>query len=521
MYRSCFTLLCIFLFSHFTTNAQLTQRIVLKEVSVDTVFPQQIKLTWEYLGIDTIITIYRCKSNCNEDGAPWPTTDTAMVRMDQNNLIWHDTLANINDNNYYAVGWGQSSRSAPQNNMVLKAKYSDDCENAVSLSWTAWVKYVNNDTDFNWAYPHDNERDTIDYYIFYREKGDGDFILIDSIKEVYTTIIYPPDIIPREIKFADDKLYEFVIQAISRSDGNSVFSNIDSSSIKNEYIPVQTSISCVNVVDDQYLDQYLEIKVEIDNFPNPFDKLYLFRSFDIQPFTLIDSIDYDATTNLYYFKDEDANPKSRLYHYGVLPYTECYSNDTSNFVTNIWLWGDRVAGEKYRDYIAFYRKGIYNEVYKLVSLVYGNERVIIDTVFTDTYYYIDVLGFAEGSTMVYRIISETGCVSNTITIHHEPILRFPTAFNPGDLSFENTTFHPLFQFLPDENNYLFVIYNRWGQELFRTDQLPNCDNYKECRWDGTFQGKECPQGIYAFQLSYTFNDGAGRYSKSGSFMLVR
>jgi len=521
MYRSCLTLLCIFLFSQFAANAQLTQRIVLTGVSVDTVSPQQIQLTWEYLGIDTVFTIYRCKSNCNEDGAPWSMTDTAMVRMDQNDLIWRDTLANVNANNYYAVGWGRSGKSAPQNNMVLKAINSKDCDNAVSLSWTSWVKYVNNDKDFDWdpRYIYNNERDTLDYYIYYRIKDSTGFELVEVRKGIHDTIIYPATEMRCEIKLADNELYEFVIQAISKSDGNSVFSNIVESRIKNEYIPVKTSITCVNLVDDQYL----EIGVEIDSFSSSFDKLYLFRAYGnpLPPFTVIDSIDYDATTNIYSFKDEDVNPNLRLYYYKVLPYTECYSNDTSNVVTNIWLWGERVFGEKYRDRIAFYRRGIYNESYKLVYMMYGNERVIIDTVFTDTYYYIDVLGYTESGIMTYKVISETGCVSNTVTIPHEPVLRFPTAFNPGDLNFENTTFHPIFQFLPDTENYLFVIYNRWGQELFRTDLLPNCANYTKCRWDGTFQGKECPPGIYAFRISYTYNDGAGRYSNSGSFMLVR
>ena len=153
--------------------------------------------------------------------------------------------------------------------------------------------------------------------------------------------------------------------------------------------------------------------------------------------------------------------------------------------------------------------------------MYGHEYVVIDPVHTDDTYYIDVLDFMEGGVMIYKIISETGCTSNTQSIHHEPVLHFPTAFNPGDLNVENTTFHPIFKFLPDKDNYLFVIYNRLGQELFRTEQLPDCANYTECRWDGTFQGKECPPGIYAFKISYTYNEGAGRYSNSGSFMLVR
>jgi len=526
MYRSCLTLLFIFLFSHFTANAQLTRRIEFTGVSVDTVFPQQIQLTWEYLGFDTVIAIYRCKNNCNSDGTPWPLSDTTMVRMENTKLIYYDT-ANVNATIYYTVGWGGSGRSAPQNNMVLTAKQSVECDNAVSLSWTSWVKYVYyNDKDFDWTYHHNNERDTLDYYIFYRVKGSSGFILKDSIKGVHSTNIYPPDTMRCEVKLANNRLYEFVIQSISRSNGNSVFSNIDDSRIQNAYIPVRTSITGVNVENDQSIKIYVDIK----NFPDPFEKLYLYRSTDELHYTRIDSIDFKKlTTNTHSFTDRDVKPNDSLYYYRVLPYTECFANDSSNIVTNIWLWGGRMPGEKYKDLIFFYREGIYNESYKLVRIVYGNTILVKDTILKYVQDTIDVLNFNDGVAMIYKIISTTtGCASNnTEPITHEPVLRFPNAFNPQSNVRENKTFYPIFIFPPDTMGYLFVIYNRLGQEVFSTYKLPDYDNYTYGCWDGTFQGKECPPGIYAFKISYTFNRRNGeiefirRYSDTGSFMLVR
>jgi gliding motility-associated-like protein len=63
----------------------------------------------------------------------------------------------------------------------------------------------------------------------------------------------------------------------------------------------------------------------------------------------------------------------------------------------------------------------------------------------------------------------------------------------------------------DESNYLFVIYNRWGQQVFSTDD-------PHAGWDGTVKG-QLQQGIYVYMVSYIDQTGVSG-TKRGMVMLL-
>ncbi|MCC7298460.1 MAG: gliding motility-associated C-terminal domain-containing protein, partial [Bacteroidia bacterium] len=82
-------------------------------------------------------------------------------------------------------------------------------------------------------------------------------------------------------------------------------------------------------------------------------------------------------------------------------------------------------------------------------------------------------------------------------------------------------------FSPDGNNinegfyavangavfYELQIYNRWGQKVFETQDPKN-------HWNGEFNGKECPEGIYTYMLIYKGRKTATRQQR-GSIILMR
>lgn len=62
-------------------------------------------------------------------------------------------------------------------------------------------------------------------------------------------------------------------------------------------------------------------------------------------------------------------------------------------------------------------------------------------------------------------------------------------------------------------NFYFVVYNHWGQKVFETTDL------KE-GWDGTYKGKECPNGVYDYYFKGTCIEGE-ILEKRGNVMLIR
>jgi hypothetical protein len=374
--------------------------------------------------------------------------------------------------------------------------------------------------------------DSLDHYnIFYRKNSDSTFLFLDSIHaEHFTGYYYAP---ARKIEYnvkhlSNNTVYEFVIQAVNKTKTESSFSNMVNFETQFEdNTPVALEISCVSVIDDRYI----QIEVRTDSFINPFQKLYLFRDESVKcyitkdslQFHLIDSLNY-AASNHYSFTDENVHPKTGLYYYMAIADNRCRFNDSSNIQTNIWLYGNRA--EKFLDSVHFVHAGFPEldiHSYELLRMANETEKLIFNALLSDSTYFIDVNPFIEDGVVIkYKIKSEQGCFSNSLIIEHEPIIEFPNAFYPQSKHVENTTFYPILKF-PSEKNYLFIIYNRWGQEVYRSSLPPVYGEYSNMqgRWDGTFQGGDCPAGVYGYKISYTYNERSGKHSESGTFMLVR
>jgi len=64
------------------------------------------------------------------------------------------------------------------------------------------------------------------------------------------------------------------------------------------------------------------------------------------------------------------------------------------------------------------------------------------------------------------------------------------------------------------SEYSFSIYDRWGGEMFHSDD----DNTS---WNGTAKGQKCQPGVYHYVLSYSFLEAAKIYSTTGTITLIR
>jgi gliding motility-associated-like protein len=111
--------------------------------------------------------------------------------------------------------------------------------------------------------------------------------------------------------------------------------------------------------------------------------------------------------------------------------------------------------------------------------------------------------------------NEWGCTDSTFReIIVKPMITFyiPNAFSPNEDGI-NDLFMP-FGNNVDPDHYQMIIYDRWGKQLFRTDNL-------NTPWNGTsseYNGKVVPQGVYVYLIKATF-DGITKIYE-GTVMLV-
>jgi gliding motility-associated-like protein len=96
-----------------------------------------------------------------------------------------------------------------------------------------------------------------------------------------------------------------------------------------------------------------------------------------------------------------------------------------------------------------------------------------------------------------------------IFILPDVIYYIPTAFSPNDDNI-NETFKPIG--LAYALEYKFIVFNRWGEKLFETNNPKN-------GWNGKFNDKIVEQGLYFFRMEFI---GANelRYEEKGNIMIL-
>ncbi|MFD1140777.1 gliding motility-associated C-terminal domain-containing protein [Larkinella insperata] len=111
-------------------------------------------------------------------------------------------------------------------------------------------------------------------------------------------------------------------------------------------------------------------------------------------------------------------------------------------------------------------------------------------------------------------------VSNTVTITvrppgecREPWIYVPDAFTPN-----HDQVNDVLDIYHDETiTFELRIFNRWGSVIFITDT-------NGARWDGTYLGKPCQEGIYHWKINYTSNNtntANKALIKTGQVLLMR
>lgn len=101
--------------------------------------------------------------------------------------------------------------------------------------------------------------------------------------------------------------------------------------------------------------------------------------------------------------------------------------------------------------------------------------------------------------------------SNPVCVVQKPTIYIPSAFRPGNV-YTNNTFKALGLYEKLALEHEFMIYNRWGEQLFYTK-----DPMKA--WDGKYLSAVVPTGIYVYRIRFKLADGSS-YDKRGAVMLL-
>ena len=116
---------------------------------------------------------------------------------------------------------------------------------------------------------------------------------------------------------------------------------------------------------------------------------------------------------------------------------------------------------------------------------------------------------------VYRVYANLdGCITtDEIEVNKDCYTDVPNSFTPNDDG-SNDYFYPRQLLSEGIIDFKMVIYNRWGELIFETN------NPDGRGWDGKYDGKDQPMGVYVYQISVRYkNQTAEKYS--GNVTLLR
>lgn len=125
--------------------------------------------------------------------------------------------------------------------------------------------------------------------------------------------------------------------------------------------------------------------------------------------------------------------------------------------------------------------------------------------------YTPQFGFTGLDSLEYRICDIDGNISTAWVRIIVEDCKIPNTFSPDGNGKNDTYFIPC---LEGKVGARLSVYNRWGAEVYRNENYDNA-------WDGTYRGKNLPDGTYYYILKY--NNEIYQYSveKAGYLIINR
>ena len=425
----------------------------------------------------------------------WLSVDTIFGYY---NTSWIDNvnMPGSGSGEYRVAALDSCMNSSPmtdfQQTMILSG-FLGNCGKSISLSWNDYKNMTGG---------------LFGYRVYYSVNG-APLQFAAAVSTNYTF----NDVLP-------ENDYKFVVRAINNSGritASSTVYEFYSGDKPSEHLIYFRYASVVN-------NKNIELKIFTNGDTLPFSKLYVYRSpSSDKNFSLLTEIFYNGNTD-YQFTDTDVNVSNTVYYYYAEIFDTCDNpSKISNTVQNFLLKGENSSGRINRLKWATpkgWEEGVDHFIIERRKQIdFDFENIDIQYPATANEYDDNVEEFFEaGSDFFYKVtaVEQTNnygfndsSTSNTIVLKQLPLTYIANAFVAGKA---DNVFKPVNSFVNVEN-YLFVIYSRAGQVVFRTT-----NPYEG--WDGNVNGIPASVGVYTYRLYYTFPNGTP-YEKYGSVTLVR
>ena len=245
------------------------------------------------------------------------------------------------------------------------------------------------------------------------------------------------------------------------------------------------------------------------------DRYLLQKSLNGQNWDSVGTFPFGTLT----YTDTDVAVGERSYYYRVFNIDECGDRSAKGYIgrtihLNAFLTSNGKIPSLTWNHYEEWGNGVLNYQIEVLNEQTGLFEIVENVSATQIDFQDDITRLNQ-ATYCYRIVAtEVGgngarSVSNTACVIFAPKIFAPNAFSPNDDG-HNDEFKV---FVPNITNGEMKIYNRWGQQIYISNDLSK-------GWDGTYKGSGVPEGVYVFVITGTGVDGSSINSK-GTVTLIR
>ncbi len=472
-------------------------------------------IEWDTDSVDDIVAFYLL-FNDPRDG--WVVVDTVQAGT-PSPYEWPGSMADTRSEEFKVItvdscGNESDDLAIDPNRTVHLRNYLDKCNGISRLSWNAYEEFPN---------------DVHGYRVYVQETRNG-----TQQPQSLLFTAGPDDTTYTQTVIEKDVEYCYVVEAFDSIAGLTSTSN--ELCVEAE-VPQQSRQLYIATVSNEFRKDAIELQLLVDG------------DADVQSFQITRAPEYfgpyktiaqvakpTAPPYIIQFLDFGVEPGRLDYFYRVTATDSCGGRDTvSNISRNIRLsasaqadltnrlvwttyqgWGGDVA-----KYEIYRRQGDFGRFTKIGEND-GNDSTFIDFELPDLIqaepdqgrycYYIKAIEGNNPQGIVTNLGEPFAAQSNQICVTQQARMFMATAFRPNSNVPENRLFGPSMQ-LDDVDEYQFYILNRWGKKVFETTD-------PEEKWDGKYEGKDAPQGVYIYFIRYA-TPGDKAKEERGNFTLVR